>query len=142
MDLKEVRLSDNFEIDCLGLRTHISSPAADAALACQGEVQQLRSAYEAMPYPKSALKVGSFNGFVDDVVDNIEKDEKGSLDNVVDFFRHLTAGGKRLVTDPQLFDKRTQSVKTAYEYQMELFKTDRTAAMTIHRRTNDPFYVP
>lgn len=40
MNLENARQSNNVEIDCLGVRTRIDSPAADAAFACQAEVSR------------------------------------------------------------------------------------------------------
>lgn len=139
MDLSKTRLSDNMEIDCMGLRANVAGPAGDAALACQAEVQDLRAAYEAMPRPKTSLRVGNFNGFVHEVVKEANKADDTWASEIGSLFRLFSGSGASLVTDPKQFEQRTQALKTAYEKEVQLFKTDPQEGMTI--RFN-PFDIP
>lgn len=45
MKLEGRRLSDNVEVECLGLRASLTGPAGDAAWTCLSEVYALRQAY-------------------------------------------------------------------------------------------------
>lgn len=141
MDLSKTRLSDNMEIECMGLRASVAGPAGDAALACQAEVQDLRAAYAAMPQPKSALRVGDFNGFVREVVKEADKKSDSWALEVGSAFRAFISGGQSLVRDPKHFEERTQALNEAYAKEMQLFKDDPLKAMTITRKFN-PFDIP
>ncbi len=126
MNLENARQSTNVELDCLGVRTRIDSPAAEAAFACQAEVSALREKYT------NASGIWKYLPFFSNAVDETEFQSKlGEFMNSPTGHTLLNNGVQRrlmlgetestlmdkdgMVSDPELFKLQAHDVKEALE---------------------------
>lgn len=118
MKWEDFRLSDNVEVDCLGLRANLNGPAGEAALACQAEVQSLRGSYVG-----SGGIAGIINGSEDRASRSINDFTMRSIKaddklppSLWTFLWQLYAGkdgmdSNGLVVDPKLYRNRLDALK-------------------------------
>lgn len=122
MDWKNARRSDNVEIDCLGLRTNINSPAADAALACQAEVTALREKYTTpsgigawIPFLSSAVSSETFQDDLTKFMGTGKQHSEPLAGLYIESFMlgPSAASELGLVDDPKLFEIQSSDLRKA-----------------------------
>ncbi len=106
MKLDGRRLSDNVEVNCLGLTANLSGPAGDAAWACYNEVQNLRQTYTNPEHP--LMNTAVFGVEVKKVIRAAEASEEENAQT-------KSLVGRDDVTDPLAFIIRADELREALE---------------------------